>query len=313
MESSADRSDIRLCRLEDCTFRQAVELWNAGFSGYYSDMTTTVEKFAVRLGRESIRPDLSVAAFAGDEPAGFVLVALKEAGGVKIAWNGGTGVSPACRGRGLAKRLMREAVEAMKRGGAELAYLEVVQQNAGAVAVYESVGFRIVDGLIGAKRTGPVGRYPQADDENGGKEGYTLSVVKPRELTRLPFFRFDAAWSGQWFNRAEDDGIVVSGVDGKPLAYALVRRAQDEDGALRAVTLYHCAADPALGDRRTGPLHAALEAAFGPAEADCARATDNLSMSDPAVVEWLKAAGFETAYTQYLMKAAFGTERRDLS
>jgi hypothetical protein len=38
---------VEIRRLADCTFRQAVELWNLGFAGYYSDMSTTIEKFNI--------------------------------------------------------------------------------------------------------------------------------------------------------------------------------------------------------------------------------------------------------------------------
>ncbi|MEF3309884.1 GNAT family N-acetyltransferase [Paenibacillus sp. GYB004] len=294
-----ERDSIEIRRLADCTFRQAVELWNQGFSGYYSDMSTTLEKFTARLGRESIRTDLSVAAFVNGEPAGFVLIALKEAGGVKIAWNGGTGVSPNQRGKGLAKLLMREAAEAIKESGASIAYLEVVQKNAGAIAAYESAGFRKCDGLIGAKLEGPLpASAVQAD------EAYRVRPAKLRELTALPFFRHDSAWNCQWFNRSDSEGIAVIDEQGAIGSYAIVRRSYGENGELAGAVLFHCAADPERPDRNR-LARAAVAGAFGPADAACTRTTDNLSMSDPAVTEWLEEAGFKTIYTQYLMVADF--------
>jgi hypothetical protein len=38
---------VEIRRLADCTVRQAVELWNLGFAGYYSNMSTTIEKFNI--------------------------------------------------------------------------------------------------------------------------------------------------------------------------------------------------------------------------------------------------------------------------
>lgn len=247
MDSRLTEPDsIEIRRLADCTFRQAVELWNLGFAGYYSDMSTTLERFTARLGRDSIRTDLSVAAFVDGEPAGFVLVALKEVDGVKIAWNGGTGVSPNHRGKGLAKRLMQEAAEAMKEGGAVISYLEVVQKNAGAIAAYESAGFHKSDGLIGARLEGSLPASALQIDE-----AYSVKPAKLRELTALPFFLHDSAWSCQWFNRSDNDGIAVTDKNGVIGAYAIVRRTYGENGELLGATLYHCAADLAA---RTGTV-----------------------------------------------------------
>lgn len=297
--SAAENNQVEIRRLADCTFREALELWNGGFSGYYSDMSTTLDKFVSRMGREAIRPELSVAAFVDGKPAGFVLIAHKTVDGVGIVWNGGTGVHPDQRGKGLAKLLMREAVQAMRESGAATGVLEVVQKNAGAIAAYESSGFRICDGLIGAKRSGPlpadiVARASVLSDE------YRVERTKPRQLSRLPFYLPATAWSTAWYNRSDSEGVIVYDKQGNAGAYALARKSFDDDGKLTTIMLFQCATDRTRPDA-TALLHAALAEAFGPLEEDCKRTTDNLSMSDPVVVEWLEKAGFETVYTQYLM------------
>jgi len=286
--------------LADCTFNQAVELWNLGFSGYYSDMTTTLEKYVSRFGREGIRPDLSVAAFANGEPVGFVLVARRTVDGAELAWNGGTGVSPRYRGKGIAKLLMREAVKTMREGGARKGLLEVVQKNAGAIAVYESAGFRICDALIGAKLVGAVSEAVREASLAG--PDYPVGQAKPHQLAKLPFFRHETAWSSAWFNNPDADGLVVFAKDGGAGAYAIVKKRYDGGGKLTGCTLLQCAADPSRPDRRE-LLRAALAEAFSPLEEHGVRATDNTSMSDPVLTEWLAEAGFDTVYTQFLMKA----------
>jgi len=297
--TTADNSKVEIRSLADCTFNQAVELWNLGFSGYYSDMSTTLEKFIPRLGQESIRPGLSVAAFVDGEPAGFVLIALKRVGGIDLAWNGGTGVSPKHRGKGLAKRLMKEAAAIMRDSGAAKGLLEVVQHNAGAIAAYESAGFQIRDGLIGAKRTGPM---PDDILEASHVKSYPIGNAKPHQIAKLPFFREETAWSSAWFNHPEADGVLVFDQNGDVGAYAIAKRRYGEDGKLLSITLLQCAADPAHSERKQ-LLHAALTAVFSPFEEDCLRMTDNTSTADPALTEWLEAARFETVYTQYLMIA----------
>lgn len=297
--SAIDQDEVQIRRLADCTFREAVELWNVGFSGYYSNMEMTLDRFVARMGRESIRPELSVAAFIGGEPAGFVLVAHETVNGEGVVWNGGTGVNPKFRGKGLAKRIMSEASAAMRESGAKTALLEVVQKNAGAIAAYESAGFRIADGLIGAKRTGTIpADLPGADAANV----YRFERVKPKRLSELAFYKQDTPWSGAWYKRGDSEGIVVSDRDGIPGAYALVRKRVEDDESKAVVTLYQCGVDRAHPEAEA-LLYAALAEAFevGASDAGWTRIVENVSTADPEVELWLTRAGFETLYTQYLM------------
>jgi [ribosomal protein S18]-alanine N-acetyltransferase len=51
-------------------------------------------------------------------------------------------VLPAGRGRGLGRRLLRRAVEAVEGAGARRLHLEVREDNAAALALYDRAGFR---------------------------------------------------------------------------------------------------------------------------------------------------------------------------
>jgi hypothetical protein len=64
---------FRIKRLSECTFAEAVQAWNEGFKGYYADMSTTLDRFVIRLGKEDLSPELSIVAFAENRPVGFVL------------------------------------------------------------------------------------------------------------------------------------------------------------------------------------------------------------------------------------------------
>src|SRR5262249_30902733 len=52
------------------------------------------------------------------------------------------GVVPGYRGMGLGSALIRQALAGFVRAGMRRAYLEVTAENAGAVRLYRSVGFR---------------------------------------------------------------------------------------------------------------------------------------------------------------------------
>ena len=52
------------------------------------------------------------------------------------------GVVPNYRGQGLGRALVRQALEGFYQAGLRRAYLEVTAENAGAIRIYRSLGFR---------------------------------------------------------------------------------------------------------------------------------------------------------------------------
>ncbi len=60
------------------------------------------------------------------------------------------GVVPEYRGRGLGQALLRQALEGFYQAGLRRAYLEVTAENAPAVQLYRSVGFRRIKVLYKA-------------------------------------------------------------------------------------------------------------------------------------------------------------------
>ncbi|WP_127587689.1 GNAT family N-acetyltransferase [Paenibacillus koleovorans] len=162
--------------INECTYDEAVALWNGGFSNYYSDMSRDVDQLSHYFGTKRISPKLSVGMFIDGQPVGFVLIATKQVGDELLAWNGGTGVCPEFRGTGLARPLMQAAVDQMRDAGVTRCYLEVVSKNVKAIAAYEGAGFQVVDSLIGMKRDGALG---QAAFGGGGADIAEVAGVVP--------------------------------------------------------------------------------------------------------------------------------------
>jgi GNAT superfamily N-acetyltransferase len=303
--------------LNECTFDQAVELWNGGFSQYYSDMTTDVEKFMIYLGTKRISPKLSVGLFVGDRPAGFVLIATREVDGKLLAWNGGTGVHPDFRGMGLARPLMRTAVDNLRAAGVHTAYLEVVSKNVKAIAAYEGSGFRVVDDLIGLKRAGAFESVPFAIERGSAgvtsptidaATGYSVIYGKPADVIQLPFFMQHSPWSGQWFQlqSAGADSLQVLDDAGVVVGYSLFTRHYNDKGEINSITLNHCEAASGLTEAEANAVvRIALSRVFGPFDLAIHRQTDNLRASNPLVIAALTEAGFEMVYEQKLMLIEF--------
>jgi ribosomal protein S18 acetylase RimI-like enzyme len=292
--------------LNECTIDQAVELWNGGFSQYYSDMTQTVDRFMIYLGTKRIAPTLSVGMFVEDRPAGFVLVALKTVDGKLLAWNGGTGLHPDFRGMGLAKPLMRAAVDNMRAAGVNAAYLEVVTKNVKAIAAYEGAGFRIVDDLIGLKREGAFDLAPFVAGNSA--DAYAIKLGKPADVIRIPFFLPHSPWGGQWFQLQSHGGDslqVVDAATGQAVGYALYLNNYNDRGELSSIVLHHCEASPEREDA-DAIVRTALAHVYGPHELPILRQTDNLRSTNPAVMAALTEAGFEAVYEQKLMLFEFG-------
>jgi ribosomal protein S18 acetylase RimI-like enzyme len=79
------------------------------------------------------------------------------AGYALTIWRAGTGVArlysiatdPACRGRGVAAALLKDAEESAYRMGRAVMRLEVATRNAAARALYEGAGYRVIDRIAG--------------------------------------------------------------------------------------------------------------------------------------------------------------------
>lgn len=97
----------------------------------------TAEAMSTLLGTPGAA---ALVAMEGEHPAGFLLyrIAADEAEIITI------GILPVRRERGLGGSLLGLGLRAMRRGGAAQCFLEVAEDNAAALALYTSAGFREV-------------------------------------------------------------------------------------------------------------------------------------------------------------------------
>ena len=119
---------------------QLAALFTAGYEGYY--LPLAVDEAAFRFMSSSWDYDLDssfVAVEGGDDVALCMLGVRGEEG-----WIGGVGVVPAQRGRKLGTRLMDAAAERARSLGVKRLWLEVLVQNAPAIALYEKLGYEHV-------------------------------------------------------------------------------------------------------------------------------------------------------------------------
>jgi ribosomal protein S18 acetylase RimI-like enzyme len=130
---------LRLVTAQSVAPAELVRVFNLGFSDYLVPMVMDEAGLAAHIAHNDI--DLGCSRVALDvEPVGFALAARR---GTE-AWIGGMGTSPAYRRIGLGARTLTATIDALAAGGVETVWLEVLEGNAPAIALYERLGFERV-------------------------------------------------------------------------------------------------------------------------------------------------------------------------
>jgi ribosomal protein S18 acetylase RimI-like enzyme len=130
---------LRLVTASSLDPDELVRVFNLAFSDYLVPMQMDRAAMAEHIANNDI--DLDCCRVAVDvEPVGFALVARRG----PQAWIGGMGTSPAYRRIGLGARTLTAAVDVSAQAGVKTVWLEVLDGNAPAMALYEGLGFERV-------------------------------------------------------------------------------------------------------------------------------------------------------------------------
>lgn len=119
-----------------------LEVFNAGFSDYLVPLRLEADTLRTHLRENDIALDRSPVALDG-AAVSFALVGIRG----PEAWIGGMATVPAHRRRGLARRMLDAAIDSATAAGCGTVWLEVVDRNAAAVALYRARGFAEVRDL----------------------------------------------------------------------------------------------------------------------------------------------------------------------
>ncbi|WP_027409396.1 GNAT family N-acetyltransferase [Anoxybacteroides tepidamans] len=286
---------LKIKRLSECTFEEAVKAWNAGFEGYYFDATTTVDNFVKRLVGEGLSPKLSIVAFQGHEPIGIVKNGVRLFNKTKIAWNGGTGVASAYRGKGIGKALMETTLAIYQEEGVELATLEAISDNQKAISLYEKMGYEIVDDLEYLELKGA------QPNPFGSIQEYIVEQTIPQEVSFLPFYKGQNPWQTQWQSAKDGEALIVKDEHGFDIGYAYYRRVFNVNGKHERTILFQCEAHPERKDAE-GIIRFLLSRVFGSFGDDVVRVVPNVPVNhSPLTYSLLKQIGFQPIVNQVWM------------
>lgn len=299
-------ANIDIRRLSSCSFDDALRAWNEGFQGYFVDMTLSLDGYLARVQGGGLSPAYSFMAFCEGQPAGFLLNGVRTIGEQRVAWNGGTGVTPEHRGRGVAKALLRATVALYLEQNVSFATLEAISGNESAISLYCQFGYEISDRLIFLQHEGALNNLSFADSAPGS---YAAKPVALPITGALSFYPQLVPWQAQWQSLTLNDGaaLVVEDNDGIAVGFALYKKQIDEQGRLANIVLHQCVVDPACAAAEA-VVKCALQYLYSPLEVACRRTTHNLGSSSQPARSILLESGFTPFIEQvHMVRASAGS------
>ena len=131
--------------------------FNGAFSDYRVNFQFQPRDFKIRLHNKlNIDPDLSCLALYEEAVIGFALHSQNTYQGDHVVYNGGTGIIPEMRRRGVASLLLEQCGENFKNRGFRTWLLEAIETNNAAIRLYDQMGFYPQQRLLCFKRIHPV-------------------------------------------------------------------------------------------------------------------------------------------------------------
>jgi GNAT superfamily N-acetyltransferase len=163
---------------------ERAELFTAAYEGYVVPMRIDEASLAWMEEKFDFDLDASRIAYRDGEPAGLANLAVRG----RDAWIGGVGVVASARRAGLGEALMRAVHEEARTRGVQRVWLEVIVENTGAFALYEKLGYELVQDV-------EVWTLPAAAGEHAGREVPVSEVKAQLPERREPWQRADGTLS----------------------------------------------------------------------------------------------------------------------
>jgi GNAT superfamily N-acetyltransferase len=163
-------SELELRSARSLTPAERGALFNAAYEGYVLPFHVDEQQLAFMDHVFDLNLDASRVAFRDGEPLGLGNLGLRH----EDAWIGGIGVVPGARRSGVGEALMRALHEQARERGVQRIWLEVIVENTGAFALYEKLGYQVMQDV-------EVWTLPGAEGEREGRE-----VPPERAKEQLP-------------------------------------------------------------------------------------------------------------------------------
>lgn len=129
--------------LTDGDFSSIHRAWLEGFGDYAVRLELSEAQLREMIRRRGYVPGASAGVFEGTRLVAFTLNGMGTWNGRATAYDTGTAVLPEYRRRGLGREMMQHIVPQLRSRGTQTYLLEVLEENRGAVALYEREGFAV--------------------------------------------------------------------------------------------------------------------------------------------------------------------------
>lgn len=146
--------------LEGISLHEISECLNCAFSDYTLPIHLGEQELSELFWTSGVDRKLSFGAFFDETLIGFMLNSCGLYQGHRVAFDVATGVIPAHRGKQVFPRLFALAQQALRQQQIEQYYLEVLQENKRAVALYKRQGFSITREFVVLSGSAPKGVCP---------------------------------------------------------------------------------------------------------------------------------------------------------
>ena len=291
---------ITVKRASECTFTEALEAWNEGFKGYYVNMEMSLDRYLTRMIKEGLSPEYSVIAFDENKPVGCILNGIRSINGKNVAWNGGTGVSPDYRNKGVGKLMMEETIKVYTEANVQIATLEAISDNQPAIALYEKMGYHIKGQLMNFGQTGEI-KFPAL------QVTYRSLKCTPKEVGFLSIYNPEVQWQTQIESIKDGEAIILYDHRDREIAYAIYRRTWTEYGEEAGIYLYQCRFQDDLDlNMRYGLLKHVFQSSEAP------KYVVNLPMVDTVLVDILNELGFSERIGQVSMEKTLELDQAEI-
>lgn len=207
---------MNLKSLNGISIKDILNVFNESFADYFVPFKLTEDQLASKMTVDKISLDLSVGVFEHEKPIAFILHGFDTINNQKVVYNGGTGVVPQSRGRGLTKKMYEFALPILEKREINKIVLEVIRENIPAIKSYERAGFKTTRDLACFKGV--------------SIHKHSNSVVETDELQNYDWNLMESFWdiNPTWQNSKNvlidlknDNDSRAAYVNGKLVAYVI--------------------------------------------------------------------------------------------
>lgn len=133
---------MRITSLAQTGLPKLIDVFLRAFEGYFVPLPKNPSYWEDRFRSAGVDLSRSYGAFDGEQLVAFIIHGFGVLDGQHTAFNTGTGVLHAYRGRKLVDAIYAEALPSLRTHGIAQSTLEVITKNTVAIRLYERIGFQ---------------------------------------------------------------------------------------------------------------------------------------------------------------------------